>query len=203
MGRELLDRHPSIPGLPHALDLFECPKQVVTLHNPFHETFIFGRTLAVVSSSDGLPSIVQGSHNWVCRLPVHRLSTSIVPSHRSGLKGRHNTRRNPFRPRVPSPALSIYRAVPSSSLRTSPGVCVAPPVESEEVELCGPASVRSIKRLVQFSASRFSSAAPLWSHQGTRPGMRWVSRTRPNSAISRRVGYRRHIGFRQRLARNE
>ena len=74
-------------------------------------------------------------------------------------------------------------------------------VESEEVGQCGPPSVRSIKRLVQFSRKPLSSAAPLWNHRWTRPGMRCVRRTRPNSAISRLVGYLRHSVLRHRLAR--
>jgi hypothetical protein len=56
---------------------------------------------------------------------------------------------------------------------------------------------------VQFSRKPLSSAAPPWRHRGTRPGIKCVSRTRPNSPINRRVGYVRHIGFRQRLARND
>jgi hypothetical protein len=74
-------------------------------------------------------------------------------------------------------------------------------VESEEVGLECPASVRSFKRLVQFSRKPLSSAAPLRNHPCTRPGIRWVRRTRPYSSIS--FGYLRHIVFRQRLARNE
>jgi hypothetical protein len=44
-------------------------------------------------------------------------------------------------------------------------------VEPEEVGRESPASVRSIKRLVQFSRKPLSSAASPWSHRRTRPGM--------------------------------
>ena len=78
-----------------------------------------------------------------------------------------------------------------------------PTVESKVVGRSSPPTVRSIKRLVQFSRKPLSSAAPPWSHRGTRSGITCVSRTSPNSPVNRRVGYVRHIGFRQRFARNE
>jgi transposase InsO family protein len=66
-----------------------------------------------------------------------------------------------------------------------------------------PPSVRSVKRLVQFSRKPLSSAAPPWSYRWTRPGIRWVSRTKPYPSISLFVGYLRHIVFRQRFAKKE
>ena len=76
----------------------------------------------------------------------------------------------------------------------------APTVESEEVGRSGPPSVRSIKRLVQFSRKPLSCAAPSWHHRWTRPGIRWIRRTKPNSLINRLVEYLRPIVLRHRLA---
>jgi hypothetical protein len=54
----------------------------------------------------------------------------------------------------------------SDARNTAINACTYPwSVESEEVGLCGPASVRSIKRLVQCSRKPLSSAAPPWSHR--------------------------------------
>jgi hypothetical protein len=114
------------------------------------------------------------------------------------------------------PGFRHWRGFPSLSIRPpctlrhliscGPSPCTrlscALSVESEEVGRESPASVRSIKRRVQFSRTPLSSAAPPWSHRRTRPGRRCVSRTKANAAINRRVGYCRHSGFRQRLARN-
>lgn len=45
-------------------------------------------------------------------------------------------------------------------------------VESEEVERYRPASVRSVKRLVQFSRKPLSLTAPIGNYRCTKPGMR-------------------------------
>src|SRR5215467_13164894 len=76
----------------------------------------------------------------------------------------------------------------------------APTVESEEVGRSGPLSVRSIKRLVQFSRKPLSCAAPAWHHRWTRPGRRWIRRTQPNSLLNRLVAYLRPLVLRHRLA---
>jgi hypothetical protein len=55
-----------------------------------------------------------------------------------------------------------------------------PSVESEEVGCCHPASVRSFKRLVQFSRKPLSLPAPSWSHRWTSPPM-MVSSVVPQS----------------------
>ena len=54
-----------------------------------------------------------------------------------------------------------------------------------------------------FPISRFPLLLLLRSHCLLRLGIRWVSRTKPYSPISRLVGYLRHITLRQRLAKNE
>jgi len=113
--------------------------------------------------------------------------------------------RSSQRPSRARPLAGYHLAAPpqaTTPLSRSGLPTIAGSVESEEVGLKGPASVRSLKRLVQFSRQPLSAAAPPWSHRGTRPGMSWVSRTRPNSPISRRVGSRRHLPWRQRFARH-
>ena len=55
-----------------------------------------------------------------------------------------------------------------------------PSVESEEVGCCHPASVRSFKRLVQFSRKPLSSTAPSRSHRCTKPGTAWFSNDAPS-----------------------
>jgi hypothetical protein len=56
----------------------------------------------------------------------------------------------------PQTTTPLYRSGLPTSIRG---------VESEEVEHGGPASVRSVKRLVRFSRKPLSSAAPPWSHR--------------------------------------
>src|ERR1700730_11013030 len=63
-----------------------------------------------------------------------------------------------------------------------------------------PASARSLKRLVQFSRKPLSYVGRAdWRRLGRIPGTRWISRTRPKSAMRHEDGYRRHAVFRHRL----
>src|SRR5262244_1886264 len=63
-----------------------------------------------------------------------------------------------------------------------------------------PASARSLKRLVQFSRKPLSYVGRAnWRRLGRIPGTRWISRTRPKSAMRHEVGYRRNAVFRHRL----
>jgi hypothetical protein len=88
----------------------------------------------------------------------------------------------PVRHKCPLQA-SSHRPPPSPRRRLSR----PPSVESEEVGRYHPASVRSLKRLVQFSRKPLSLAAPARSQRMLRLGIRWVSLTKPYSSISRRL----------------
>ena len=104
IGRERLDRHPVNPWASAiALALFECPKQGVTLHNPFHETFICGRTLGGGLLLGRFALDGPGQPQLDCRLPVQGMSTPMVPSYRSGLQRWQNTSLSPVRPSVSVP----------------------------------------------------------------------------------------------------
>jgi hypothetical protein len=91
----------------------------------------------------------------------------------------------------PLPSFGLWLAFPTSDCRVGGGRAAALPP-----------SARS-NGSYSFPVSRFPWLLRHRSHRLTRPGMRWVSRTKPRSSISRRVGYLRHIPFRHRLARNE
>ena len=72
-------------------------------------------------------------------------------------------------------------------------------IESEEVGLAAlPPSAQS-NGSCGFPASRFPLLLHYWNHLLIRPGMRCVSRTKPNSPISRRVGYRFHTQLKHLL----
>jgi hypothetical protein len=111
--------------------------------------------------------------------------------------------------RTRSPALCPVRALPTGlpSTRCLPSIPSAAgcsalfgDVESGEVGLIAlPPPARS-NGSCSFPASRFPYVGRAgWRRLGRIPGTRWISRTRPKSAMRHEDGYRRHAVFRHRL----